>query len=251
MNIKSWNKASRDYFSDIVASPFNKNVKNLLIKELRNIPNSKNKTLIDLGCGIGNLIPYTKNRFKTITEVDYSPEMIKKAKEDYGKYKNINFLVRDIKNLHNLNKFDVVVSVNSILDPSFKNLTKIFSEINKITKQGGLFLGIFPSMDSEIYTSILVKDYFLQKTKNEKKAIEKMKEEIGPEEIDYLNGIYKVYKEKYFYKVELEYLLKNSGFKILKFDKILYPWELWQPPEMKWFKNKEKPWDWLVVAKKL
>jgi len=55
---------------------------------------------------------------------------------------------------------------------------------------------------------------------------------------------------KHYLKEELQLLLSREGFKIEDFQKIEYDWdtEFIKPP--KWLKE-PKPWDWMVVARKL
>lgn len=55
---------------------------------------------------------------------------------------------------------------------------------------------------------------------------------------------------KHYLKEELQYLLKNEGFRIIKTEKIEYDWktEFNNPP--RWL-NDPYPWDWMVLAQKI
>ncbi len=99
------------------------------------IPCKENQSILDLGCGTGDLTSEIYDRLSTnIIGVDASGEMIAKAR---NKYPNIYFDVCDATKLHFENEFDVVFS-NAVFHwiPNQNNLHK--SIYNALKKDGVL-----------------------------------------------------------------------------------------------------------------
>ena len=76
------------------------------------------KTILDVGCGFGDIIPYIKKESKEFeyTGVDVMPEFIEEAKKIHSEY---TFLVKDYFNEPIDNKFDIVMcsgALNSNVD---------------------------------------------------------------------------------------------------------------------------------------
>ena len=74
MKPTEWNKIAKDYYKEIL-SPLKNSKSNPLFKDLKKLK-SKNKTIIDLGCGIGEIEPLLSKYFKQVTSIDFSKEMI-------------------------------------------------------------------------------------------------------------------------------------------------------------------------------
>ena len=71
------------------------------------VPENKNQSILDLGCGTGMLTAQLSNYADTIIGVDSSASMIAKAKKQYA---NIQFEVCDALTLPFEKQFDVVFS---------------------------------------------------------------------------------------------------------------------------------------------
>jgi len=70
---------------------------------------NKNIIFLDLGCGIGRVAKKVAPLVKEYYGIDFSTEMIKKAKEIFKDYKNVNFFTNNGIDLRNFkdNQFDV------------------------------------------------------------------------------------------------------------------------------------------------
>lgn len=244
MKPKEWDKVVDDYFEEIL-SPFAEDVENPIYDVLESIKN-KNK-IIDLGCGLGNSIPFLSKNFKEIVAVDFSEKMIETAKEN-NKQKNVTFLVKDITNLKEFhNQFDVALAVNSFVMSSLIGVNKAFQEAYNCLKTNGVFVGVFPAVESEPYEALVTFEKELKETKDEKIAMENTRKQVG-ENYDFLFGIIDYEgRQKHYYRFELRYRLTQAGFKEIKVSKVLYPWKLYGDTR---FRNKPEIWDWFIVAKK-
>ena len=252
MEAKDWDKEAKNYF-DNITSPFDKNVKNPIYNAIDSI-NGKSKSVIDLGTGIGNLIPILSKNFKDVAALDFSKEMLNKARENNKGLKNVKYFQEDMRNLSKFyNKFDVAASVNSIILPSVKDVNKIIEEIYKTLKEKGTFIGIFPALGSVLYESILTYDKQLEETNDEELARKRTYRVIGKKDYDFLLGMFtneNEGKQKFWYRFEIQYKLKKYGFKNIKFSKVIYPWEITEDPNLKSLKDKPGFYDWFVIAEK-
>ncbi|MFH1637185.1 MAG: class I SAM-dependent methyltransferase [Candidatus Woesearchaeota archaeon] len=247
MQPKEWDRIAPRYF-DVLDSPFAEGVTNPVYKFLRQIKGKRQMTAIDLGCGIGNFLPYLARRFKRVIAVDFSPKMLELAKGNCSRFKNIEFVEQDISNMKQFHDAaDVAVAVNSIIMPSLEANNKAFQEAFNVLKSPGYFLGVFPSINSDLYRAMLTFEREFEETGNEKQAIRNTHLIIGSRDYDFLTGHYENEgKQKHFYKFEVEYKLKRLGFKNVKYEKVLYPWSM--APER--FEGQPKLWDMFFYGEK-
>ena len=99
---------------------------------------TKNKSLLEIGCGRGGGINLF-NRifdFKNIEACDLNESNINHCQ----KYANgIKFKVADAENLdYEHNQFDIIINVES--SHCYRNIDSFFSKVQKILKSGGVFL---------------------------------------------------------------------------------------------------------------
>ncbi len=249
MESKDWDKIAKKYHKEVI-SPFQEGVSNPLLGKLEKIKNSKSKTIADIGCGIGETINFLSRRFKTVYAIDFSPAMVSLAKEQSQK-NNVKCIVKDMRNLGEFkSKFDVVISVNSVIMPKIEDVGRSLKSICDTLKKGGEFYGIFPSMESILYQGFLILEDQLKKH-DQKKASEITRKILERENYNFITGNYKEGDnlQKFYYDFELKIRLQNAGFKKVRISKVLYPWKK-EISSFERFPGKPKMWDWFVSAKK-
>jgi SAM-dependent methyltransferase len=107
------------------------------------------KTLLDLGCDDGRDSIYFSNKGLQVTAVDFSESEINKLKSQNAK---INCLLADIRNIKFLeNSFDVIYAHLSLHYFDDETTSKIFDNLYKILKKGGLFLVKCKSTDDPLF----------------------------------------------------------------------------------------------------
>lgn len=75
----------------------------------------KGKSVLEVGCGTGGLIPFYLERNVTdITAVDFSPEMITTALEKFRDDGRVNIMCADIMETHFSKKFDCIILHNTL-----------------------------------------------------------------------------------------------------------------------------------------
>jgi len=102
---------------------------------------NQNQNVLDLGCGNGYTTNKIKNSVKKITGIDFSPEMINRAKTEVGEDENCKFLAGDARNFQLNEKFDVIITQRCLINILDYNKQKeALINIHKHLKSGGLFL---------------------------------------------------------------------------------------------------------------
>lgn len=244
MNSSDWDKLTHNYHEFII-SPFAKGVKNPLISKLKKI--SSSSIVADIGCGRGEILPILSKKFKKVYALDFSKKMLKFAKE-HNSRKNISFHLADVRQLDSFkNKFDCIIAVNSIVMPKLKDVSKSIDSVYSTLKKGGIFFGIFPSMEAILYQAFLINQDQLKKH-NEKDALKKTKKILEFKKYNFLTSIYDDdEKQKFYYDFELKIRLSDADFKKIKISKVLYPWGI---SDYEDFFERPKLWDWFVSAEK-
>ena len=98
----------------------------------------KNKIILDMGCGFGDHAQkLSKQKYKKLVGFDISKELVKFANEQ--KIPNSTFYVGDMskKLKHEDSSIDVVYS--SLAIHYTKNINKLFQEVNRVLRKGGIF----------------------------------------------------------------------------------------------------------------
>ena len=113
---------------------------------LKNIRLKKNSKVLDLACGNGrHSVLFAKKGFNVLG-IDLSPFLINQAKSklkaDYKKHKNnLRFEIRDMRDIHHNNEFDLVVNLFTSFGYFEKNSenVRVVRSISKSLKKSGYF----------------------------------------------------------------------------------------------------------------
>jgi len=243
MNPKDWDKIAKNYFAELL-SPFEKDVRSDLFKDIKAIKNKQNKVVLDLGCGIGNSFSYLKE-FKKVIGVDFSKEMLKIAAK--RKQKNVELKKADIRDLRKLPKVNVILAVNSLLFSNLKDVDLTIEQIYSKLNNNGTLIGVVPSMEAFLYQLYLTTCDEMKK-KKEKNARKSALKRTQAKEYNFPFGFFTHKgRPKFYYQFEIENRLKKSGFKNIKIGKVEYPWEIVDAPR---FPKEQRFWDWYFRAEK-
>lgn len=249
MESSDWDRIARKYHDEVI-SPFQKGIRNPLLSEIEKARGSR-KVVADLGCGLGDLLNTLSNNFGKVYAIDFSHAMIEAAKKK-AKAKNVKFLVMDMRNLSKFeNLFDVAISSNSILFPEADSVKSTLSAIRTSLKESGVFLGIFPSMESILYQGFLIMERQHNKISDETKATASAKRIFESKKYDFVSSTFKEdgCVQKFYYIFELKERLREAGFRNVKISKVLYPWRD-DIGGHEVFAGKPRMWDWFVFARK-
>ncbi len=115
---------------------------NILVEQpamTRLLPNLKNKTVLDLGCGYGNsCIDFIEKGAKRVLGIDISERMLTVAKSE-SSHKDIEYLCMNMAELHLLNeKFDLIYS--SLAFHYIENFGSLICDVFHHLNDGGQLL---------------------------------------------------------------------------------------------------------------
>jgi SAM-dependent methyltransferase len=221
---------------------------------IRRYSRKRNKTLLDVGCGTGGHAVWLAKKGYKIVGIDRSPEMISIARDKLLDDNGVEFKVLDASKSSLRRKFDIAVSLFHVM--SYLTTNEVFAKSLKIHKQlkkGGLFIFDF------WYGPAVLAQRPAKKIKSVYDAIVSVRRVAEPNinlnqntvDIDYKssvlskdNRLVKVIRERhtlrYFFLPELDFMLRNAGFKIVS--------------SLKWLSLKEGPtpksWSAVIIAKR-
>jgi ubiquinone/menaquinone biosynthesis C-methylase UbiE len=123
------------------------------------------ETILDLGCGTGDLAYHISQTGATVVGIDFSTQMIDAAK---GKYPKINFYVGNAENFKLDEQMDAVFS-NAALH-WMRNPDQVINCVWNVLKKGGRFVAEFGgqgNVESVIKATshVLAKDYGIDASK--------------------------------------------------------------------------------------
>jgi 2-polyprenyl-3-methyl-5-hydroxy-6-metoxy-1,4-benzoquinol methylase len=108
---------------------------------VRQIKKYKLKSLLDVGCGIGDLCYLAAKDVRSSVGIDYASEMIKIAKKKFKK-KNLNFINESFFKYKPKNKFDCISANGFIEYISLDDIKKFLEQSkNLLNKNGYLVFG--------------------------------------------------------------------------------------------------------------
>jgi len=143
--MREWNDAARS-FSDFV-----RDRKDYFREKLNNpatfkiIGNVRGKKALDLACGEGYNARILARKGATVVGVDFSPRLIKLAKEKETKERlGITYYISDAADMKDVqsNHFDLVVCFMALQD--IENYEKALSEVARVLKEDGRFIFSIP-----------------------------------------------------------------------------------------------------------
>jgi hypothetical protein len=156
--------------------------------------------------------------------------MIESAKARLGPEKaaRMEFLHRPMHEIEDLaGKLDVAISVNSLIMPDVRLIDRTLGAIRDILHPNGVLLGIVPSIDAIHHYTMLLYDQALEHGLDPHLAFRVTAEHAEHKLYDFAFGRFKYQglKQKFWQPFEVEYRLSKAGFRNIKLDKVLYPWD--------------------------
>ena len=103
----------------------------------------KYKTVVDIGCGPGNLASTLSKRGAYVTGTDKSASWISFCKKKYTENKHLKFVTADGGKMPFIKSHSVDVVIMNLVLPnvdSLKGVTQIFKEVGRILKKDGVFI---------------------------------------------------------------------------------------------------------------
>jgi len=96
----------------------------------------RNSKILDVGCGAGRHIKLLANIAKEISGVDWDKEVIKEARKNSSRFKNVKIFFEDAKKMHFKNNvFDFVICMGNTFGDFGKNTLRILKEMKRVSQE--------------------------------------------------------------------------------------------------------------------
>jgi len=248
---RQWSRHALRY-DELFLDAFQEGVENPLLERLEQIPDASQKTVADLGCGTGPLLPLLVGRFGRVIALDFAPAMIERARRRLGPdAERVTFLTRAMHELDDLaGQIDVAVAVNSLVMPDVRVIDRTLRAIRASLRDGGLFLGVVPAMDAIHYHTMLLMDTALDRgeTPEQAERFAAFSAEHHHYEFAFGRFLFQGLRQKFWQPFEIRHRMKRAGFASVELGHVLYPWDdsMAGGTDLAEF---PRSWDWSFLAR--
>ncbi len=215
------------------------------------MPRSRRKTVADLGCGVGPLLPALARRFNRVIAVDFAPGMLERARERCADLTNVEFHQLELTDLSTLEgSLDVAVAVNSLVLPDPERLETALKAIHAALRPRGRFLGIVPAIDSIHYFTMLLSDRARQAGLTVAQARAHAAKHAEHELYDFAVGDFhfRGLEQHFWNPFEVRHRLRQAGFRKVALRKVRLAWQ--QFGCARELADFAPPWDWFFSARR-
>ena len=248
---RQWNRHAARY-DELFLDAFHPGVENPLLAALDAVPEPARRTVADLGCGTGPLLPRLAGRFGRVVALDFAPAMLARAKARLGDAAaGVTFEARAMHDLDDYaGQLDVAVAVNSLVMPDVRVIDRTLRAIRASLRPDGVFLGVVPAMDAIHYHTMLLMDRALDQGLAPEEAERSAAFHGEHEYYDFAFGRFQFLglRQKFWQPFEVRHRLTKAGFSSVELDQVLYPWDESLAGGAD-FADHPRSWDWSFVAR--
>ncbi len=245
-----WSEVADSYETEFV-DPYREDVKNPLVSVLQSLATQNVRTIADLGCGTGPLLPFLTKHFQQVWAVDFAEGMLERARQRCcPDCQNLHFLRKPLTELNTWDKkLDAAVAINSLVMPDIKDLQIALQGIHHCLRPGGHFLAIFPAIDAVHYYTMLLVDRALALGKSNNTAQTQAARFAEHQYYDFAFGqfSFKGIRQHFWQPFEIRHRLKQAGFRKIRISKVWLSWEQFACG-VDFQKQHRPPWDWFARA---
>jgi SAM-dependent methyltransferase len=248
---RQWSRHAVRY-DELFLDAFHPTVENPLLEWLARIPDAPRKTVADLGCGTGPLLPELVARFGRVIALDFAPAMIEHARRRLGAdASRVAFSTRAMHELDDYaGQIDVAVAVNSLVMPDVRVIDRTLRAIRASLREGGVFLGVVPAMDAIHYHTMLLMDLALDRgqTPEEAERSAAFHGEHQCYEFAFGRFSFQGLRQKFWQPFEIRHRMKKAGFASVELGHVLYPWDDSMACSADLAEH-PRSWDWSFLAR--
>jgi len=249
---RHWGRHAADYETYFL-DPFAPGVHNPILDAIASAPDPERKTVIDLGCGTGPLLSQLVGRFGNVVALDFSKRMVELARERLGaEAECVTFLVRPMDQLDEFaGRIDLAVSINSLVMPDVVQIHRALEAIHRALTPDGQLFGIVPAIDAIQYQTMLLYDRARDLGRDDETATREATRAAEHHLYDFAFGrfAYRGLRQKFWQSFEIEHRLHKAGFREVRLEKVLYPWDE-NLPFGDQFTDCPRSWDWGFLARR-
>ena len=208
----------------------------------------QDRTVADIGCGVGRALHLLAPRFGAVHATDLSSECLAIAAKDHAQFDNVRYIHADLSRTHGLpEQVDVAVCINTLLHASLEKREGMWRNLGEAIRPGGHLLLVVPSLESALYASHRLVRLNRRSGHSPRDAQRRARRALSDLDLGIVvvDGV----PTKHHLKEELHDVLRARGMRVLETHKLEYPWHyvLHDPPSDM---EPPDPWNWMVVAEK-
>ncbi len=239
-------------YDDEVLSSFDSDLSGAIERCLDGLA-GPDKTVLDLGCGVGKYLAGLAERFGRVVAVDHSEKLLEIARRDHGERRNVEIRRLDASDGRAVRgvRAHVVVCANVVIMADGELRDAILQVARKSMKRDGRLVLVVPSLESALLAQRRLAEW------HERDGAEAPEEDAEEEGLapskrtcrELLRGVVRIgdVPTKHHLADELLLTLRRAGLDLEELDRVHYPWESEFGDAPHWMRD-PYPWDWLAVA---
>ena len=211
--------------------------------------------IADYGCGVGNLLDFLAGRVSEVYGIDLSETALRHAVEKADRL-GVNFVpvLADMGEYVSEQKFDLIISINSVLPAKRENVLKIFGKMRENLTTHGRILAVLPSFDTCQALAEYWEETYRKRSRNQtyiKKCVAAFRASKKMDETNLSFADDGVHAQCFHTPDSIEREFHHCGLRVVgNMKKVLYPWEYAREFDYGFFPDKPEIWDWFVEAER-
>jgi SAM-dependent methyltransferase len=257
-----WDTMGKDWEGEIMSS-LDEDVNGVIKQCLDNYVSSRPSSLaVDFGCGVGLYVPSLSTRYENVVGLDISRRLIARARRDCenkgitnARFKRADLGTCDISKIGLSNAADLAVCANVLISPEPQTRLSILANVAATLRPDGYLLLVVPACRSALLCQEAHGVWLAERRRLKVKAHKKSDEfPEATSAADERRGIFRRdgVRTKHFRASEVRGLLEQHALEVVTMDRVEYDWltEFKAPVDILNKKFNERPFDWIVIAKK-
>jgi 2-polyprenyl-3-methyl-5-hydroxy-6-metoxy-1,4-benzoquinol methylase len=230
MSRRSWNRIAKDF--EVAVCDVTRSSGQQIAELVRRTQPSRDKTLIDAGCGIGSFTQQFGKRFGRVLAFDFAAKMVSRARKQCAAVPNVSWSTMGLEDA--ATKLgpvgDLIACLNVITSTDAKLRARQWWSLAGLATPGGHVLVVVPSLESA------------------RRVAKYAEEDNLVHQSDFKAGIvYRgEYQQKHYTRDELRETLESEGLRSLSLKRIHRPWSDDGVDDP----GHAPPWSWVALARK-
>lgn len=258
-----WDTMGKDWEGEIMSS-LDEDVNGVIKECLVKYSTAKSSSVaVDFGCGVGIYVPALSTRFENVIGLDISRRLIARARSDCAakgifnvRFKRADLATCDIQKIGLANAADLTVCANVLISPEPHTRNSILSNATATLRPDGYLMLVVPACRSAQLCQEAHGVWIAERRRLKVKPYRKRDEFPEATNVaDERKGIFQRdgVRTKHFRASELRTLLGKHALEVVVIDRVEYDWltEFKAPVDILYQKFDERPFDWIVIAKKV
>ena len=247
MDASAWDELADGFEADVF-DPTGTDLGGAFERALRRV--GRVELAVDLGCGVGRVLPRLARRAERVVGVDFAPELLRVAQARVVDDARVHLRRADLSRpLRSPRGAGLATCVNVLLSPDPAVRTAILRNCRRVLAPGGLLLLVAPALESALWVNDRLVAWNRRAGLRGARALRGGIGTDGGAARDLLAGVVDQggVRTKHYLREEILEALAALGLEPHATHRIEYPWDAYFDAPPRWL-GATGPWDWLVLA---